>query len=463
MTLLWLACAVAVSAPLLAWLAGGIRLRRDFFFVVMFGQALVYLFVAPSIAALALSLSQRDRYAYFLWWGLPLFVVPFVGSYIIAVRAWARRAVPAQQFTVRVVPSVLFASGSIVLGLGWLLVALTRNLLYRRLGAEGIAAAQLDLPLIEMVLYRGFMEYAPFLAIVSLAVLRLGRPPVAWLQLLWRATLALICLLYGVHVLVNSRLAGVLFLAALVGVSYITAAAPPRVRWERGVLAGVVLLGAAYAVRVSENVRERISAGGSALDVGNLNPVGRIGGGEEGYQLRLNGIDLVALISDNVRSQGPAMGKAWAVPLLLQLDPLFRTAATEQLKRAALTTAKSFLLLQYAGIAEPDYYSCMISDAYGNLGLAGLTAVAIVLALACAAAATGLQGGRSAGMVIVSAFILSRVLPFEQEFASLLFGWIKLSPLVLGVLFFNPLARVSDARGPAARPAAPALPFATVP
>ncbi len=444
MTELWIASGAAVILPLVALLAGVLRWPRDFFLGVLYAQALAYLFVAPSLAAADLPTNTQGRYAYFLWWALPLFCLPFLICYRIVLARYERKWSGLRQFTVRPTASVLFVSGSALLAFGWLWVALTRNLLYRRLGAEGIAGAQLDLSLLEFGLYRAFMEYAPFLAIFALAVLRIGQP-VGWVRHLWRVGLALTGTLYGLNVLINSRLSGVLFLAALVGVYLVTAPETRRIRPERAILGLMTVLAALYVVRVSENIRERISNGGSAFDVGNLNPGGKVGGGEEGYQLRLNGIDLIALIADNVEAQGPAYGSAWAVPLLLQADPLFRTELTEQMKRAALTTAKSFLLLQYAGIAEPDYYSCMISDAYGNLGLPGFLAVALLLALTCAFATAGLRRGTSPAVLLIACFVLSRILPFEQEFSGILFGWLKLMPLVIAVLLLNPLARGESA------------------
>lgn len=427
--------------PVVAMLSGMLRWPRDIFAGLMYAQGVVYMFIAPSIAAASLPTNTQARYSFFLWWALPLFCGAFLVAYRIVAARLERRWSAPPDLVVNQLASVGFVIGSILMAVGWLWVAFTRNLLYRRLGAEGIAGAQLDLSLIEFGIYRSFMEFAPFFAIYALVVLRIAKPPQRWIQLLWRSCLVVTASLYGLNVLVNSRLAGVLFIAALAGVVLITAPESRRVRPERVVLILMLAISALYVVRVSENIRERISNGGSAFDPSNLDPSGRTGGGEEGYELRLNGIDLMALIADNVEAQGPALGRAWAVPLLLQLDPIFRTDFTEQMKRGALTTSKSFLLLQYAGIAESDYYSCMISDAYGNLGLAGFLAVALVLAGACAVAGVGLRGKGGPTVILIASFVLSRVLPFEQEFASLLFGWLKLLPLIIAIWIFSPLRR----------------------
>jgi hypothetical protein len=342
-------------------------------------------------------------------------------------------------------------------------VALSRNLLYRRLGHVGLAAAQLDLSIAEFAFYRTFMELAPFLAVLFPAALRLGRATPGT-RLLWRAGFAVVGSVYAVNVVVNSRLWAVLFGAAVYGVLTVTAARPRSVRPERAVFAVVAVLLGFYALRVSENVRGRIANGGSAFDPANLLPTAPPEDGDLGVEWRLNGVDLMAMIADRVEAEGPALGRAWAVPLLVSLDPIVRTSLTEQLKRAALTTAKSYLLLAYAGVGLPDYYSCSVSDAYGNLGLAGFVVVAVTLGGLVAYATAGLVSTAAPGGVVLACFVLSRILPFEQEFATLLFGWFKLVPLVGAVLLINPLGRATAplaARGrlaPALVRAGPALP-----
>lgn len=452
MTSLWLAVLIAALLPCAALLSGMLRWPRDFFAAMLFAQAFMYLFLAPTAVAAELPQSSVSRYGYFLWWGLGLFVIPFLLAYRAILAGFERRWQSARiAYRVRTLPSIVFAAGSVVLGAGYLFVALNRNLLYRRLGSDGLATAQLDLSLLELAFYRGFMEFAPFLAIFSLVVLRVARPSQVWLRVLWRASLFFSGAVYGLHVLVNSRVWGVLFVTALAGLVLLTDREVRRIRPERGVL--ILLLGliGLYQLQVTENVRERIASGGSALDPANLLIGTRSAVAEDGYTWRLNGVDLMALIADNVEAQGPALGRAWAVPLLLSLDPIVRTSATEQLKRAALTTSKSFLLLQYAGIAQMDYYSCMLSDAYGNFGVAGFLAVALALASICAFVSAGIRLAAGPAILVVSCFALSRVLPFEQEFSALLFGWLKLAPVVLAVILCNPLAtpRTSTARRPA--------------
>jgi hypothetical protein len=160
---------------------------------------------------------------------------------------------------------------------------------------------------------------------------------------------------------------------------------------------------------------------------------------------RMNGVDLIAIIADNVETQGPALGTAWAVPFVLSLDPIVRTPFTVQAKRANLTSAKSWLLLRYGGVAKTDYYSCMLTDAYGNFSIYGFLLAALVLGPIIAFATAALRWSAAPVGLVFAAFAITRVLPFEQGFESILFGWYKLVPFILMALAFYPLRRAGSA------------------
>jgi hypothetical protein len=450
--MMWLLLVAAMSVPAMGLLTGVVTWRRDFFALLMYGQALVYVYVAPALAARDVPAATQSQYVYFMAAAAAMFMAPFLGIYRVSLRRRARRAAAAEPLHVRTAPAAFLVGGTVVLAVGYLFVALTRGLLYRRLGHEGLAAAQLDLTLVEFAFYRTFIEAAPFLTILYLLGGRVARFPSQAVRALWRVGLASVSLCYGLHVLVNSRLYGLLFLGAVYGIRLVSDAKPRAFRPERLALAFVALFAGFYVLQVTQNVRGRIANGGSAFDVQNLVPAGAPDDGDLGSEWRLNGIDLMALIADRVDAEGPALGKAWAVPLVVSLDPIVRTPFTEQLKRAALTSAKSYLLLSYAGIALPDYYNCMLTDAYGNFGVPGFLLVAGVLGVLVAYCTDAMTRCRRPATVILACFVLSRLLPFEQEFAMLLFGWFKLVPFVGGLLLLNPFGAAAPPgrlRGPA--------------
>jgi hypothetical protein len=207
---------------------------------------------------------------------------------------------------------------------------------------------------------------------------------------------------------------------------------------------GMVVLAVSglYVLRVVSNVRLAFASGDSIFALENFLPVAaRQGQDDDTLRWRLNGVDLIAIISDNVEAQGPAMGTAWAVPFVLSLDPIVRTPFSIAAKSASLTSAKSWLLLRYSGVGKTDYYSCMLTDAYGNFSIYGFLLPALLLGIIFARATAALRWSAKPAAIVIAAFAITRALPFEQEFGSLLYAWLKLVPFVLVALVFYPLRR----------------------
>jgi hypothetical protein len=242
--------------------------------------------------------------------------------------------------------------------------------------------------------------------------------------------------------LINTRLVAIMTLITLYGIVTVTSRRTRSL--SLGMILGtiVVAISGLYAVRVVSNVRLTIGAGGSIFDPRNFLPIASTeGSSDDTLRWRLNGIDLIAMIADNIESQGPAMGAAWAVPAVLSLDPIVRTPFTVAAKTANLTTAKSWLLLRYSGVGKTDYYSCMLTDVYGNFSIYGFLLPAIVLGVVLARATAALRWSAKPAAVVFAAFAMTRILPFEQEFGAILFTWYKLIPFVLVALMFYPLRR----------------------
>src|SRR5205085_7524496 len=114
----------------------------------------------------------------------------------------------------------------------------------------------------------------------------------------------------------------------------------------------LVAVGGLYALRVVENVRLSFSNGTGIFALENFLPVAAHEGHlDDTLRWRLNGVDLIAMIADNVEAQGPALGTAWAVPFVLSLDPIVRTPFTVEATRANLTAATTWLLPRHGGVA----------------------------------------------------------------------------------------------------------------
>ena len=256
--------------------------------------------------------------------------------------------------------------------------------------------------------------------------------------------------LYMMYALINSRLVALMTLVTLYGIVNVTSRTKRRVTLGMAMGTIVILLSGLYALRVVSNVRLTLAEGGSMFALQNFLPVAATEGQDDDtLRWRLNGVDLIAMIADNVEAEGPAMGGAWAVPFILSLDPIVRTPFTVAAKSANLTSAKSWLMLRYSGVAKTDYYSCMLTDVYGNFSIYGFLMPAFLLGIALARATAALRWGAKPAAIVVAAFALTRILPFEQGFESLLFGWYKLVPFVLIALLINPLRKRAQAALPA--------------
>jgi hypothetical protein len=248
--------------------------------------------------------------------------------------------------------------------------------------------------------------------------------------------------LYMTFALVNSRLIAITTLVTLYGIVNVTSRTKRRLSLGMALGTIVIALGGLYALRVVSNVRLTLAEGGSMFALQNFLPVAATEGRDDDtLRWRLNGVDLIAMIADNVEAQGPALGGAWAVPFILSLDPIVRTPFTVAAKTANLTSAKSWLMLRYSGVGKTDYYSCMLTDVYGNFSIYGFLLPAFLLGIVLARATAAIRWSAKPAAVVFAAFAITRVLPFEQEFESLLFGWYKLVPFVLIALLFFPLRK----------------------
>jgi hypothetical protein len=438
---LWLIALWATLIPILGLAFRALELRRDTFFLLVYVQSLAYVDFAPTFASAELNTTTVDRYVWVMFWALVLFQLPITIMYAVGIRRRQRRLPTDRDFVVSPVRLAIFTIGCIVFGIAYWVIAAENGLLYRRLGEE-LSTVQLALSLPEFAVYRSFMELGPFLMSVQLLILRTQRTMSRGFRSLSWAGLILTGGLFMSYGLINSRLVALMTLVTMFGIVNVTSRRAKPLSIGMVLTTGVVAVTGLYAMRVVNNVRLTLATGGSMFDPANFLPVASAEGqNDDTLRWRLNGVDLIAMIADNVEAQGPAMGSAWTVPFVLSLDPIVRTPFTIAAKTANLTSAKSWLMLRYSGVGKADYYSCMLTDVYGNFSIYGFLLPAIVLGVVLARATAALRWSAKPAAVVFAAFAITRVLPFEQGFESILFMWYKLVPFVLVALVFYPLRR----------------------
>jgi hypothetical protein len=446
---MWLISLWATLIPLLGLAFRRLELRRDTFFLLVYLQTLAYVDFAPILASTDLNAATVDRYAWVQFWALVLFQLPLTIIYAVVIRR-RRPIVPeGRVFALSPVRLTVFAVGSVLFGVAYTVVAVEYGLIYRRLG-EDLSKIQMSMNIIDFAIYRAFIELGPFLMSVQLLLLRtqptMSRQLRAWA---WAGLLST-SVLYMSFAMINTRLTALMTLVTMYGIVNVTSRGTRRFSLGAAMGALVVAVGGFYAVRVVGNVRLSVGRGESIFALSNFLPVASQEGQlDDTLRWRMNGVDLIAMIADNVEAQGPALGGAWAVPFVLSLDPIVRTPFTVAAKTANLTSAKSWLMLRYSGVGKTDYYSCMLTDVYGNFSIYGFLLPALLLGIVLARATAALRWSAKPAGVVFAAFAITRVLPFEQEFESLLFGWYKLLPFVLVALLFYPLRRRRHAAIPA--------------
>jgi len=445
---LWLITAVAVALPLMLMVSGKLRYVRDYFFLILVAQVLIYLHFAPSVAAREVDSALRLQYATLQLWAIVLLEVPLYLVYLsLRVRLARSRSVGSSTLArPSGRKSVALVVGASVGALAFLVIALRYDLLFRRIG-ETLAPAQLAVPMSQFVLYRLFIEGAPVIfGSILLCYFAARHTGSRKVQLVCLGGLFVVGLVYGWFLLLNTRLGTIRFVLIVVGLTlYWRSAARTVARIPLAQAAALVLV-LAYCVKVIETVRHKHEPGEPSLRLAYFNPLYSYGESlETKTSTRLNGIDFMAQMTPAAKADGFAHGQAWVVPVFLTFGQFFARDVADQYKLSLMTNAKSYLMVRYTPIVSSDPFSCMLTDAFGNFGLAGFALVAIVLALIHAMCGAVLISPRSGGGLILSLFVLTHAFYFEQEFILLLIGWVKVLPVAAALLVANPI-RVIAAR-----------------
>jgi hypothetical protein len=118
--------------------------------------------------------------------------------------------------------------------------------------------------------------------------------------------------------------------------------------------------------------------------------------------------------------------------------PLLDPAEARRMKMTFDIAAKNYLMRKYTDLDQADYFSCMLSDAYGNFGVVGIALVGAVLGGVLGLAVRTLGRPRYSWAPVVALFFLSHVFQFEQEFVTATFLWVKKLPFLAAVLLVNP-------------------------
>jgi hypothetical protein len=469
LTALLLSSLAAAGLPLVLLASGWLQLRRDFLLLAIYLQGLLYVHVGPFLYARAHAPLPLEAYRSFALSAVPLFDAALLLAYILALgfRGARVRFGPRERLELRDRGFKLLVFALLAFTLAFWCVAWSAGLMYRRIGVNILVAQQLNLPFASFFVYRLYIESLRYVIAVVVLGLVVGGRRVGLPASLGCAAVLLSAYVYLV---INSRIDLALDLLVALGVWSFFWRGRRRfwARFAGGCAVAALLL--LYSMSTTERLRVAFAANGTVdwrafvpgmtlekraatpREATKAGPAEAAGSAEVASRplllaapvempmsLRLNGLDLMARMRPELEARGYAWGKAWEVPAALVVLPIVNPKKARAYKLRGDLAAKNYLMREYAEMADLDYVSCMLTDAYGNFGYAGILAVGLFLGAVTGLAVRVMAAAPRAAMVLVALFAVCHIFQFEQEFISALLFWIKKLPLLLGVLLIAPL------------------------
>ena len=415
----------------------GIYIRRDWFFLLLLAQAFFYLHLGPTVAANSLNRDIRILYIYLQLSCLMLFEIPFGILYFCMIQKCSIKRRPK----VKIVPEniLLLSIAMILLNLFFIFVLIRNHLLFYRIG-PAIAKKMVNIPTIDWFIYRGYLlSVIFFVTVLLVTVFQIKQTTIRYISL---TSLILSIGTYFTYAVVNSRgmlLLGVMF---IFGISMIWLERFRKFKVRKLIFSlTFIMILTFYGWTVTNNIRQ--AGDFASLQAKYFNPFLYSYKNSEinNFAWRINGIDLMAKITPQAINKGFAFGKAWRIPSYVIISQLFNRENVNKYKLSYTTTAKSYLMKYYTTDMQEmtDYYSCTATDAYGNFWIFGFPLLAWALAILCFYGTKLFVNPRSGNSLLLGIFILMHIFSFETEFISILLGWIKIVPLLLILILFNPI------------------------
>lgn len=478
------ACIVALALPLAALAMRRLGFRRDLLFLALYLQSVLYVQIGP-YAYLRRNPGAAGLLPDYETLGvasLVLFSIGFLVVYIIS-RGEGRNHVqsPGSPLEVRGRRVGILSLALLSLAASFWAIAWSHDLVFRRIG-NTIVAKQLTLSFPEFFVYRLYIESIWFMVAIFVVVLLIGRARLSWIG--WSLVALNLFSAYA-YLVINTRIGLALALTMTLGLWALVwrgvRGYGPRL--ALGTAAAAMLL--LYSTSTTERIRvgfahtgavswraflpglsleERRAAGPGVVIAEAVGPEGssasgKVRGGPLGSRqvqavvsqtllyraaaetplaLRLNGLDLMARMKPALESQGFAWGLAWKVPIELVYLPLLDPAKARDLKLSLDMAAKNYLMREYTDIGAADYFSCMLTDAYGNFGYPGIALVGVALGAACGFSVRVMRRPTNVILPVIALFAVSHLFQFEQEFVTALVLWVKKVPILFLVLILNP-------------------------
>jgi hypothetical protein len=159
---------------------------------------------------------------------------------------------------------------------------------------------------------------------------------------------------------------------------------------------------------------------------------------------RLDGIDLTAQMGPDLRARGLSLGESWRPGITILFGYLWDPDVVREIKANLATTPKYVLMYEYAGIDQPDYPSCIITDAYGNFGAMGIAMAGALVGVVCGIGQRFLTNPSNKGELVLGVIAVQLVSMFEGSLLDLLVAaWIRSIPTMVVLYLLAPIMPIA--------------------
>ena len=439
---------LGVSLLIMLWLATQrLNPSRHYFFYILYLQFVVYLHIAPTFYLISVDNEYAKLYLYLQFACILLFEIPFIFFYLRSVKELNNGREGWNKIILNYNRIIILSAYSILFSILFLVFAIKQRILFLSYGEEDMVVTLTSLPGYVWVIYRSFI-----LSGIILAVLLLVISYRATSRAMKEVSFFAFMVTFGTWLawaMLNQRGSCIVGILMIVGVMVYFG----RVNILRPLTVFLAFMALIYTYNVVLNIRWGMSARhGLTYEMFSPFPKFRqyAEGGTRPISLwwRLNGIELMAMITPEASRQGFAKGQAWAISGYVLLMQIISREAVEQYKLDASAMGKTYLLWRYTNVREKDYCSCMLTDPYGNFWVFGFLLVALVLGKACAYCVKNTLSPSSALSVVMASFILAQIIRFEWEFFSMVVGSYRAIPGILPFLILNPFKAVHPQKRP---------------
>ncbi len=388
----------------------------------------MYLYFSPSLSQAGNSYDNVNDYFFIQILCFLFFSIPFIIFYSQFRRFWKKsKEGVMSSIVLNQHRYILFSLVFFILGICFFAYVIQSGVLITRIGSEAKAAMSVEAgENLLGILARLFEKNALFFSNVILFFVLYFRVPS-----IVRILFFTIYLLYLFFVLINSKLFFIVFLINIICIinSKRIFKGEPALKLKPFIL-GVGLI--YYSYVVSMNIRNDFFYSQS-FKIEYFYPWKTQKGDSDGESLikRMDGIDLMAKINGDLTLRSISYGRAWESPIFLIYGPLINKDKSDELKYTGNTTTKRALLQRHTSIDTYDYFSSCVSDLFGNFHFIGLLFGSFIFALIVSYIDSILSATRKTTHfnLLLSFYLLSYILFFEQEFIGIIGSIIQSLPI----------------------------------